>query len=638
MGLGGSWALVDESIESYVTQTLKLLDLERSAEIAESERLAQLLTPQELQRRGRCLLRLQILDTFSGLRGRMHLKLGIDRDTPLPAHRMGPGDVVSIQASGNSGGEAPTGVVVRVRRDAVTVALDREPETEIEGRIRLDKVANDVTYRRLQRGLGRLATYERGRASKLRKICFGIREPDSAAVRELDFTDPSLNESQRTAVAASLFAPEVALIHGPPGTGKTTAVAELIRQAVAQRETVLACAGSNVAVDNLAEKLAGLRIVRLGHPARLLPAVVENSLDAWIERSEGTQLIKELRRDVEVCLKRLVRAADYSTRKKYRTELRYLREGIREVESATVRQILSGADVILTTNVGAGARRLENLEFDLVVIDEAAQALECSCWIPLLKGSRAVLAGDHLQLPPTVHCREAERAGLNITLFERLAAMYPHQCHLLEVQYRMHKTIMRWSSDALYDGRIQAHESVREHRLQDLPHVSDGPDTEVPFLFIDTAGYDATEAVDEHQESRWNVGEGRLVRAHVRQLLAAGVAPGEIAVITPYNAQVDHLRRTLDGLEPGIEIDTVDGFQGREKEAVVLSLVRSNDRGEIGFLSDERRLNVAITRARRHVAVIGDSATISNSAFLAQLVEYMNEHAQYRSAYEIVLD
>lgn len=636
-------------LDVFIDKMTRLIELERQAEIEETRRLLATLKPAELQRRGRCLLDLRSSGTRFGLGGRIQLDL-VPASTPqLPAHRIQVGDVVAIlnmkSTSKKALDEAPTGVVAKVRRDSVTVALDRDLESDLAGALRLDKVANDVTYRRLRDALTGLAAARLEHAGRLRRVCFDEVPPASLDADPITPFNDQLNASQHEAVAFALDAPDLALIHGPPGTGKTTAVVELIRQAVARGERVLACAASNVAVDHLAEKLTGTeaKIVRVGHPARLLPAVVENSLDALVEKSEGQRLIRQLQQDLDTCLKRMKRTRGYHTRQEYRQEARALRQGIRETEQRIVRDILTQSDVVLATSTGVGSRHFVGLSFDRVVIDEAAQALEVACWIPMLKAPRAVLAGDHLQLPPTIRSVEAERAGLGVTLFGRLAEKYPEVSHLLEIQYRMHETIMTWSSKALYGGRIRAHESVARHRLSDLPGVEANADTNPVALFIDTAGFDATEETDEAKEARWNTGETKLVHHHVDALIRSGVRPRAIAVIAPYSAQVDRLRRrfaaSTGGIDyQGLEVDTVDGFQGREKEAVVISMVRSNDRQEVGFLSERRRMNVAVTRARRQVAVIGDSATVSANPFLASLVEYLTDHGEYRSAWEIGLD
>lgn len=627
----------DTPVEAFITQQRHLIELERRAEIEESQRQHALLSAEELQRRGQCLLRLSIAESFIGMRGRLHLRLVSARGGDLPAHRMQPGDVVAVRASSLGSDEPPTGVVARVQAAAVVVALDREPDEGLDGSVRLDRVANDVTYRRLLAGLDRIASAERGRAARLRDVCLGQRDPRPVDPLAVEFLDRALDASQQAAASFALGAPDLALVHGPPGTGKTTTLIEIIRQLVARGERVLACAGSNIAVDNLVERLlpSGIPLVRLGHPARLLPAVVAHSLDAQLDEALDDRQLRDMRRAVDVHLKRMHRTRDRAERHAMRYELRTLRDDLRAAEQHALRSVLAGASVVLTTNVGAGDSRLAGMEFDCVVIDEAAQALEASCWIPLLRAERLILAGDHRQLPPTIRSAQAEREGLAVTLFERMAGEHPSLCRMLETQYRMHEAIMAWSSRALYEGRLVAHASVRAHRLCELPGVFETPDTVEPLVFIDTAGFDAPERTDEHGESRWNDGESRLVCGHVERLLAAGVPATGIGVITPYNAQVDNLRRRLEGLAKGLEIDTVDGFQGREKEAIVLSLVRSNERGEIGFLADQRRLNVAVTRARRHLAVIGDSATISCDAFLAGLVEHLSTRGRHLSAYEV---
>ncbi|MEM7260379.1 MAG: IGHMBP2 family helicase [Planctomycetota bacterium] len=625
-------------LEPFVDTMRRLIELERRAEIEESTRLLETLSAEELQRRGRCLLHLEMGGLDFGFGGRAQVELRSTKpDAPLPSHRIQTGDVVMIRPAESTSEEGPTGVVSRVRKDHLAVSLDQDLEEEFAGRLRLDKVANDVTYRRLREGLDRLKDERDPPARRLRSVLFGERPVHTPESTPISPVDEKLDASQRAAVELALGSPDFALIHGPPGTGKTTTLAELVHQAVRAGDKVLACAASNVAVDHLAEKLItrGLRVVRLGHPARLLPAILESSLDAQVERSPSQRLLRELRKDLDVTQKRLLRTRNFSERRELKTDLRHIRRGIREVEKGIVRNILVAAEVVLTTNTGAGTPHLQGFDFDRVVIDEAAQAVEVSCWIPLLLGRRAVFAGDHRQLPPTIRSREAAQGGLEVTLFERMAESFPDHCHMLEVQYRMHETIMNWASHALYDGRLVAHDSVKAHRLADLPTVDETEETATPVFFVDTAGFDAPEGTDPENIARFNEGEVKLVGKVLEQLTRAGVAPRNIGVITPYNAQVDRLRRRWNETYPALEIDTVDGFQGREKEAIVLSLVRSNDRGEVGFLAEERRLNVAITRARRHVTIIGDSATISSNPFLGGLVDYLQEHALYRSAWEM---
>jgi len=290
-------------IEAFALKHARLIELERIAEIEESARLQASLSPAELEARGVTLLRLKVADERSGLGGRTLLVLEPTREGDLPAHRFQPGDIVAIRpAKGSTAGAATaTAVVYRVLPRRITVALDVDPDEPFDEPLRLDRVANDVTYRRLKEGLERLRTYTRGPAARLRETLFGLRDPQGDAPRPLAALDASLDASQREAVAFALAAKEIALIHGPPGTGKTTAAVEAIRQAVARGDRVLACAASNIAVDNVAERLAaaGVRIVRVGHPARLLPSVVERSLDALVEAAEGTRIALDVRRELE---------------------------------------------------------------------------------------------------------------------------------------------------------------------------------------------------------------------------------------------------------------------------------------------------------------------------------------------------
>jgi ATP-dependent RNA/DNA helicase IGHMBP2 len=623
-------------IRAFADTTRRLLEAERRAEVEDAMRLQAALSPAELESRGLSLLRLRVADESAGLGGRTVLSLERIAGGELPAHRFQPGDIARILCR-RTGPEEPTGVVSRVTTRRIAVALDEPPEDALEEPIRLDRAANDLTWRRLREAMDRLEGYSRGPAARLRDVLFGLRDPEAGRPPPLEPIDPDLDPSQREAAAFALEARDVALIHGPPGTGKTTALVEVIRQAVRRGEKVLACAPSNIATDNLVERLAagGARVVRLGHPARLLPAVLEHSLDALVEAAEGSRIALDARRELEREERRVRKTRDRAARRALRDGIRRLRAEVRELEERVVRDILDRAEVVLATNVGAGDSLLSGIEFDRVAIDEAAQALEASSWIPILKGRMVVLAGDHRQLPPTIRSREGVEGGLGVTLFDRLHARHGEAVsRMLTVQYRMHERIMEWPSRELYGGRLVAHPSVATHLLRDLPGVAPCPDTESPLVFIDTAGADLEETVEAEGDSKANEGEADIAARHVEALLAAGLRAEDIAVITPYNAQVDRLRARLSAAHPLLEIGSVDGFQGREKEAVVISLVRSNPRGEVGFLADDRRTNVAVTRARRHLAVIGDSATISRHGFLARLVAHCEARGEYRSAWE----
>ncbi|NXP15018.1 SMBP2 protein, partial [Thinocorus orbignyianus] len=603
----------------------------------------------ELQRRGVCLLKLQAATQRTGLYGRLLVTFqprSHGSDAELPANSFGPGDIVGLYGSGGQGKPLCSGVVTRVTPRAVTVAFE---ETR-DGMVSVDrdcsyqllKLANDVTYNRLKRALTALKQYRGGPASSLIDVLFFSSAPTAlTGTRPLKFYNESLDESQREAVSFALAQRELAIIHGPPGTGKTTTVVEIILQAVQQGLKVLCCAPSNVAVDNLVERLARhrARILRLGHPARLLEPIQQHSLDAVLARSDSARIVADIRKDIDQALAKSKKAQDKGERSHFLGEIKALRKELKEREEAAMASALTHASIVLATNTGASSegplKLLPEEHFGLVVIDECAQALEASCWLPLLRAPKCVLAGDHKQLPPTIISHKAAAGGLSLSLMERVSAgCGARAVRMLRVQYRMHQAIMHWASRELYGGQLTAHPSVAQHLLRDLPGVTSTDETSIPLLLIDTAGCGLSELDVEDEQSKGNPGEVQLVRLHVQALVGAGVKARDIAVIAPYNLQVDMLREDLCHRYPELEIKSVDGFQGREKEAVILSLVRSNRKGEVGFLAEDRRMNVAVTRARRHVAIVCDTRTVGSQPFLRRLLEYFSQHGEVRTAFE----
>ncbi|XP_077177380.1 DNA-binding protein SMUBP-2 isoform X2 [Paroedura picta] len=574
-------------VQAFVSQQLALLQEEREAEVAEARAWQESISLKELQRRGVCLLKLEIASQRTGLYGRLLVtfqprKYGSEL-SELPCNSFGPGDIVGLYEMAGQGVQLTTGIVTRMSPKSIVIAVD-EPQNGLvsldqENSYRLLKLANDVTYKRLKKALNRLSQYRYGPSSGLIDVLFGSSEPsDSNDTGLLKFYNESLDASQKEAVRFSLAQKELSIIHGPPGTGKTTTVVEIILQAVQQ----------------------GLKA-----------------------KTKKTH--------------------DKGERSHFLNEIKTLRKELKEREEIAMSEILRRANVILATNTGASSdgplKLLPENHFDLVVIDECAQALEASCWIPLLRARKCVLAGDHKQLPPTVISYKAAAKGLSLSLMERLIQKYGDRVvKMLTVQYRMHQAIMHWASTEMYDGRLSAHQSVAQHLLKDLPGVASTEETSIPLLLIDTAGCGLFELEVEDEQSKGNEGEVRLVSLHVQALVGAGVKARDIAVIAPYNLQVDMLREHLSQKYPELEIKSVDGFQGREKEAVVLSFVRSNRKGEVGFLAEDQRINVAITRARRHVAVICDSRTTGSHNFLKRLVDYMSEHGEVRTAFEYLDD
>jgi hypothetical protein len=600
---------------------------------------------------GTALTKLVVVEEDAGLGGRLILTFAsVNRGAALPPNRLQPGAPVVLTQTGTNRPASLRGVVSDRAERAVSVAFE-QPDLELpdDATWRLDLSPDEASRQRQLAALTRAGTAEGDRLAEMRAVLLGEREPEFGQSpereRRVDVTPVAhapasdLNDPQLRAVEFALSAKDVAVIHGPPGTGKTTTVVELIRRAVARGEKVLACAPSNAAVDNLLDKLlaAGEEPVRLGHPARVAPALRNQALDLLVQSHPDARRARKFAREARA----LFRKADKWTKAKpqpgekqaLRAEGRDLLAEARKLEQLAVERVLDSAAVVCATLTGVDSETLGRRRFDLAVLDEACQSTEPASWIPLLRADRVVLAGDPCQLPPTVLSPEAADRGLVVSLMERVMALLgPGVSRLLTVQYRMHAAIMRFSSAEFYGGELNADESVVGHRLCERPGVRTEPLTESPVKFIDTAGAGYDEELEEDTDSRRNPQEAGLAAKYVRALLDAGVSPTDMAVIAPYAAQVRLLRELLP--VPGLEIDSVDGFQGREKEAVVISLVRSNPEGEIGFLADVRRTNVALTRARRKLVVIGDSATLANHEFYGRMLGYFEQVGAYSSVWE----
>jgi superfamily I DNA and/or RNA helicase len=641
--------------ENHFDRLLRLLDLEAEAEAEQLRARARRMSPAQAERTGNALVELAADDETAGLGGRWLMTFcKRNRTLRLPWTRLGNGSPVMVTAEDEGLSISLRGVVSGRTDRTIQVALPAPPDTdESPASWRID-FASDETARRRQRDVLKLArNAERGRITQWRKLLLGEREPVFHELRQPPPCE-TLNDSQRTAVHNGLSAEHWAIVHGPPGTGKTTTLVELVRQAVARGDKVLACAPSNMGVDNLVEKLVArdMRVIRLGHPARVVEALREHTLDYLLEAHPDLQVAQKLLRDAEA----LFRKASRYTRARpapgeraaLRSEARQLSAEARRLERQIEDHLIDRSEVVCATLTGLDDDLLGDREFDLCVIDEAGQATEPQCWIPLPRSKRLVLAGDHRQLPPTIVSDEAKKGGLGESLLERLAIRTPAAARMLTVQYRMHRSIMEFSSREFYDGRLEADASVAEHRLADLPGVTEcvlSPTlTTAAVEFIDTSGAGYDESQEPDGESRLNEQEARFVTYKVRQLLDCGIRGDQIAVIAPYAAQVRRLRELFEqaGIEQAgmerVEVDSVDGFQGREKEAVVVTLVRSNPEGEIGFLSDVRRMNVALTRARRKLLVVGDGATLAGHTFYKDLLDYVEQIGAYRSVWEEAWD
>ncbi|PIA16079.1 P-loop containing nucleoside triphosphate hydrolase protein, partial [Coemansia reversa NRRL 1564] len=479
-------------------------------------------------------------------------------------------------------------------------------------------LTNDIMYRRMFAVLNKLFSCER-KQSYLHSILFEDAPPRFEGYSCSSYYNDRLNDVQKKAVDLAVTATDIALIHGPPGTGKTCTVVEIIRQLVARGKRLLVCGPSNVSVDNIGESLVKLDILfnRVGHPSKVSASVAKHGKNC------------------------LALAKQQSLR------------------AGSGVNIYAEIHVILSTLCGAGDRKVDEcgMDFDVVIIDECAQALEAECWIAAIRAPKLILAGDHHQLPPTLINSENKQLEMKAqstkiasvidddilipSLFMRAQNMLKDTaCRMLKTQYRMNRNIMRVSSDNIYDGCLIASKEVESHLLSGLPNVDQTLDTLSPLVYIDTSGAGMPESFESGKQTKAksNVGksivnkeEARLAVRHVKRLVSAGVCAKDIALVSPYSGQVSLLQSMCEEIE-GVEIRSIDGFQGSEKEAVVLTMVRSNPEEAIGFLCDYRRINVAITRARRHLCVIADGSTISKEGnFLKALIEYLNHSAATRT-------
>ncbi len=633
---------------------LKMTRLLRNEERADDERFkADVLDrlPDEQERRGKALFRLELVETHFSPSGQKLLSFALKNGRPLPRYTLMPGDVVILSGFQTPLVDCPSGTVYEKDRMKIIIAFNRAIPSWVESEktFRVSLSANKNTYERMYETIHVVNTAEHSTLSNVRDISLGLKKPtllDAVSQSVLNGFDARLNAEQNEAVRGALEAKEIFLIHGPPGTGKTRVLVEIVRQAVLQNQSVLLSAPSNAACDHLVECLVAAKIpvTRLGHPARVTERIREHTLSYKLSAHPLAKMIDQNEFALEQIERQKERRQDrrvmsWEERREMRDEIHRLRDDTRELKTQIFKQVWNASDVVVATHIGCGDSLIRAKAFDWVILDEATQGIEPATWIPMRHGGKIVLAGDHEQLPPTVFSHRANERDLSFTLFERLTAVLPKGFKIrLERQYRMNEKIMRFSSDEFYDGMLLADETARGITLKDLcPAILEADNDSV--IWLDTAGMGYEEEIEVGTESRYNSQEAKLVVQELNRLLANGVKAKDIAVISPYSAQVKLLTSLILGDREDLgdlaelEIDSVDAFQGREKEAVLVSLVRSNADGDLGFLKDIRRMNVAMTRAKRKLIFVGDSATLSAEGFYERFVGYVESINGYRSAW-----
>ncbi len=562
------------------------------------------------------------------------------------SHMFQSGKLVSLFSNAGKNSEQTHSLngIVNYARDhemMITVNVDDLPDWIQNDKLGVQLLFDENSYVEMERAMKIVLDPQDDRLVYLKNVLLGDFDALFTENKEV-VKLPQLNESQNKALSRIKNAQDVAIVHGPPGTGKTTTLVECILLTLKNENQVLVCAPSNAAIDLLSEKLIekGISLVRIGHPARVTDELLTSTLDAQVANHQNYSDLKAVKKQTEeyrrtaLKYKRNFGPEEREQRRLLLTEVSRMRKEADQLEYYIINDVLSKAQVIASTLVGAANHNIRDKKYSTVFIDEAAQSLEPASWIPITKANRVVFAGDHCQLPPTIKSYKAAQDGLINTLFEKAIKRNKVDVMLTE-QYRMHKNIMGFSGKYFYKNKLQANDAVKEW----LMFAEDQP-----LEFVDTAGCGYFEEQDTETRSTFNKEEADLVLRHFKNYFLSvdfsqQKVPVSVGVIAPYKAQVSLLQDIFKGVEEdgmNLSVNTIDSFQGQERDVIYISLVRSNEKGDIGFLSDVRRMNVAMTRAKKKLVVIGDSGTIGQNEFYASFLDYVNEINAYRSAFEFM--
>lgn len=637
-----------KEIKQHFKEQLELLSIEKKEDLEQYKKLMSDTSIEERRKKGICWHPVQLNKTSFDAGDRIIIEVSRN-ENHNESHVFQSGKSISLFSTAGKNEEYADNVkavVNVVKKDTMimTLNVDDEPEWIKDGQLGVQLLFDESTYKEMERALTICKESEHPSLLKHINLYFGNQKADTRKIHP--FGIPYLNESQNNALHNVLSNQEVAIIHGPPGTGKTTTLIQCIIQSLKHTDQVLVCAPSNAAVDLITEKLVDKKVdvVRLGHPARITDTILQQTLDVKTTkhiRYKELKAVKQQENQYRTAAQKYKRNFGKEEREERRNlwnEANKLRKEVRSLSEYISNDIVEKAQVIACTLVGSSTQVLRSKRFSIVFIDEAAQGLEGATWIPILKSEKVIFAGDHQQLPPTIKSIEAAKKGLDKTLFEQLISK-GNISTMLNEQYRMNEKIMEFSSRYFYDNQLIANESIKEHLIFE---------GDSPIEFIDTAGTGFYDYTDPESLSTNNKEEAEILLKHISLYLENLDAQNnlnkihDIGIITPYKAQVKVLKNLFYHLDTSeetknkISINTVDSFQGQERDIIYISLVRSNEEGIIGFLQNTKRMNVAMTRAKKKLVIIGDSSTISRHKFYKEFVDYTQEIDAYRSAFELM--